>query len=129
MSVIQIPVFFFRQDEATTVEYLETCFTYACDIKPSRSLSAAYMFQLSLQSPYSIMEPTSIPDLPPGVPTPPRTSPSPPISRIVVLDIMADKLETMYEAGRDDVMTAASTTPFHGVLLCARYLIAGRDLQ
>lgn len=103
--------------EKSTRQYFEKCMNMACDIRPSQSISASYMFQVILQSNYTfethrkdVIKITNK-------------------KQCLMLIAMAEKIEKMFESSKEDVVEASKSTPFYGLLFSCRNLLRNRDIR
>ncbi|RZC36295.1 DUF2428 domain containing protein [Asbolus verrucosus] len=104
-------------NEENTRRYFERCMNMACDIRPSQSLSACYMFQVVLQSQFQFRtHEKNATDM--------TTN-----GQCLMLMALAEKLEIMFQSTNEDVTEAAKSTPLYSLLLSCRNLLRNRDIR
>ncbi|XP_045467658.1 thyroid adenoma-associated protein homolog [Harmonia axyridis] len=111
---------FMLQDGDTYTSFMRIALSFASDVKPSKSLSAAYMFQLCCNSPL-------IPD-DEGKLVEDKTTNNDPILRMIQT-LTAELLTKSDSYIKSDFDECTLNSPCYGLLTCLRYLIRFRPKE
>lgn len=103
------------QDPDTYTSFMRIALSFASDIKPSKSLSAAYMFQLCCNSPLTPNDKGKL--------IPDHSEDNDPILRMI--QTLTAELMTKYD-DNPELEEVALNAPCYGLLTCLRYLIRFR---
>lgn len=96
----------------------------ATNVKPSKCLSAAYMFKVCLLSKYSFQPTTNQSKLAITKAEEDATNTD---QTFKMLTVLIRTLKSVFHETQDDIFMAAQNNPIHGLILSIRTLIQDRD--